>query len=122
MTHAVRRFTLASIATTASIGTLALLAGGAGATSSASSAQRTAAPPDRPVIIEVTGDAENGFGLTYDDGSSAFPPTDSEARAECSEHDTRIARVRCRVGVRTWYRDLGDLKRSIMFTQEHSGG
>lgn len=74
---------------------------------------------ERPVIVEVTGDAANGFGITYADGDTAFPPTDSEARAECSEYDTRVARVRCRVKVRTWYRDLGDLQRSLAYVREH---
>jgi len=74
---------------------------------------------ERPVIVEVTGDAANGFGITYADGDSRFPPTDSEARAECSAYDARVARVRCRVGVRTWYRDLGDLQRSLAYAAEH---
>ncbi len=73
----------------------------------------------RPVIIDVTGDARNGFGVHYADGSALFPPTDSEAIAECGEYDTRIARVRCRVRVRTWYRDLGDLKRSLAWVRAH---
>ena len=51
-------------------------------------------------------DAANGFGIHHYDGSSMFPPTDSEALAECSEYATRLKRVRCRVEVRTWYRDL----------------
>ncbi len=74
---------------------------------------------DRPVIVAVSGDAANGFEITYADGSGLFPPTDSEARAECSEYDTRVARVRCRVGVRTWYRDLGDLQRSLAYVEGH---
>ncbi len=74
---------------------------------------------DRAVIVDVTGDAANGFTITYADGEQLFPPTDSEARAECSEYDTRVARVRCRVGVRTWYRDLGDLQRSLAHVREH---
>lgn len=74
----------------------------------------------RPVIVEVTGDAANGFGITYADGDSFYPPTGSEARAECSEYDSRVARVRCRVAVRTWYRDLGDLQRSLAYAHEHA--
>lgn len=116
MTPSVRRTVLPALGGLTALVLLVPTAGVAGADAPG------AVVRDRPVIVEVTGDAENGFGITYDDGSSLFPPTDSEARTECSEHDTRIARVRCRVGVRTWYRDLGDLRRSIMFTQEHSGG
>ncbi|CAN5285144.1 hypothetical protein BH09ACT12_BH09ACT12_25970 [soil metagenome] len=77
---------------------------------------------ERPVIVEVTGSAADGFELTYADGSGRYPPTDSEARAECSEYDTGLAWVRCRVEVRTWYRDLGDLQRSLAWVEEHSGG
>lgn len=73
----------------------------------------------RPVIVDVEGDKANGFTLTYADGSTISPPTDSEAAAECSEYDTRIARVRCRVEVRTWYRDLRDLQRSLAWVREH---
>lgn len=70
-------------------------------------------PPD--TIIAVEGNKLDGFGIHYLDGSSIFPPTDSEARAECSEYDERLDRVRCRVEVRTWYRDLGDLKRALRY-------
>ncbi|GAA5145977.1 hypothetical protein GCM10023340_16200 [Nocardioides marinquilinus] len=78
-----------------------------------------AAAGARPVIVEVEGDAANGFGITYADGSSIYPPTDSEARAECGEYDTWKARIVCRVEVRTWYRDLADLKRSLAWVRAH---
>ena len=42
-------------------------------------------PPD-DTIVEITGDAANGFEIRHYDGTSLFPPTDSEARAECSEY------------------------------------
>ncbi|WP_211348947.1 hypothetical protein [Nocardioides litoris] len=74
---------------------------------------------DRPIITHVEGDPANGFTLTYADGSTLSPPTDSEAAAECSEYDTRLDRVRCRVEVRTWYRDLGDLQRSLAWVRAH---
>ena len=70
-------------------------------------------PPPGDTIVEVTGDRLNGFEISYYDGSAAYPPTDSEARAECSEYDARVDRVRCRVEVRTWYRDLGDLQQAL---------
>lgn len=66
-------------------------------------------------IVEVTGDAANGFEIHHLDGTGVFPPTDSEARAECGEYDTRAARVRCRTEVRTWYRDLADLKLALAY-------
>jgi hypothetical protein len=78
-------------------------------------------PRDRvhepPVIVEVEGDAANGFGIHYSDGSERYPPTDSEAYAECGEYDRRVARVRCRTEVRVWYRDLADLKRALEYAR-----
>ncbi len=74
----------------------------------------TSAPGSyRPIIVDVTGDAANGYGIEYADGDGLYPPTDSEAMAECSEYDRRLDRVKCRVEVRTWYRDLGDMLRSF---------
>ena len=74
-------------------------------------------PPD-DTIVHVTGNAEEGFGIEYHDGTSLFPPTDSEARAECGEYDTRVARVRCRTEVRTWYRDLADIKDALRLARQ----
>ncbi len=77
----------------------------------------TAARVPADTIVRVTGSAADGFTLTHRDGTHRYPPTGSEARAECGEHDRRIVRVRCRVEVRTWYRDLGDLKRSLRWAR-----
>ena len=74
---------------------------------------------ERPIIVEVSGDAANGFGIEYAGGGASYPPTDSEAMAECSEYDTRLARVKCRAEVRTWYRDLGDLQASLAYVRAH---
>lgn len=68
---------------------------------------------DPDTIVKVEGDAGNGFGIHYYDGSAIYLPTGSEARAECGEYDRFRARVRCRTEVRTWYRDLADLQRSL---------
>lgn len=87
---------------------------GVGVASAGSGGDRVAEPP-RPTIIQVEGDKANGFGIYYADGSSIFPPTDSEASAECGEYDRFRERVRCRVEVRIWYRDLGDLKRALAY-------
>ncbi|TIC84398.1 hypothetical protein [Nocardioides sp. GY 10127] len=73
-------------------------------------------------IVRVTGDAENGFGVKYFDGSSVFPPTLSEALAECSEYHRATRRVRCRTEVVTWYRDLGDLQRAIAYARADEAG
>lgn len=70
------------------------------------------APPG-DTIVEINGDAANGFEIRHYDGTSLFPPTDSEARAECEEHAGRVARVRCRTQVRTWYRDLADTQQAL---------
>jgi hypothetical protein len=70
-------------------------------------------PPPGDTIVEVTGDKANGFEIRHYDGTEQFPPTDSEARAECSEYHARVRRVRCLAEVRTWYRDLGDLKQAL---------
>src|SRR6187402_1496312 len=70
-------------------------------------------PPPDDTIVEVTGDAANGFEIRHYDGTALYPPTDSEARAECGEYDVRVDRVRCRTEVRTWYRDLADLKQAL---------
>ena len=80
--------------------------------SAADAAARHHRPPG-DTIVKVTGDADNGFEIYHYDGSALFLPTNSEARAECSEYDTRVARVRCRTTIRTWYADLGDLKRAL---------
>jgi hypothetical protein len=69
--------------------------------------------PPGDTVVEVTGDAANGFGIRHYDGTELDPPTDSEARAECGEYDTRVDRVRCRAEVRTWYRDLADLQQAL---------
>jgi hypothetical protein len=65
------------------------------------------------VIVEVEGNAAEGFGIHFYDGSARYVPTDSEARAECDEYDTVRERVRCRTQVRTWYADLREMKRSL---------
>ncbi len=79
-------------------------------------AERAYEPPPK-TIVKVEGDKANGFGIYYYDGTSIYPPTDSEAYAECGEYDRYADRVRCRTEVRVWYRDLGDLKRSINYAR-----
>lgn len=83
----------------------------AGSASGAAGRWGVVVPGD--TVVAVTGSKEDGFEITRYDGTREFPPTDSEARAECSEYDTRVARVRCRTEVRTWYRDLGELQQAL---------
>lgn len=93
------------------------LALGSGGLAAAHPSGTTEYEPHPKTIVEVRGDKANGFSVFRYDGSADFPPTDSEARAECAEYDTRVARVRCRTEVRVWYSALGDLKRSINYQQ-----
>ncbi len=74
-----------------------------------------AVEPSPTTIVDVTGDRDNGFSIHFYDGSSAHPPTLSEARAECGEYATRAERIRCRTEVRVWYADLGAMKRTIAY-------
>ncbi|MDP2774419.1 MAG: hypothetical protein Q8O61_12775 [Nocardioides sp.] len=85
----------------------------------ASDAPDRAYEPPPKTIIKVEGDKANGFGIYYYDGTSIFPPTDSESYAECGEYDRYVDRVRCRTEVRVWYRELGNLKRSIKYARKH---
>jgi hypothetical protein len=87
----------------------ALVAAGIGTAVAVEPEAGTTAPPD-DTIVSIIGDRANGFGIEYYDGSAIYPPTGSEARAECGEYDQRRDRVRCRTEVRTWYRDLTDFK------------
>lgn len=86
-------------------------------TAASGGAAPDAKAPAPDTIVKVTGNASEGFGIEYYDGSSAFPPTDSEALAECQEYTAKVGRIRCRVEVKTWYRDLVDTKRAIKFAR-----
>lgn len=94
------------------VGALLVLGGGAAAEPTE---PRAPYVPHDKTIVKVTGDKWNGFGIHRYDGTADYPPTSSEAKAECSEYSTRLERVRCRTQVRVWYRDLGDMKRSINY-------
>ena len=69
--------------------------------------------PPGDTITRITGNRDDGFRIEHYDGTVLHPPTLSEVLAECGEYDTLRARLRCRVHVRTWYRDLGDTKRAL---------
>jgi hypothetical protein len=97
-------------------GLLVGFAVGAGATAAAAQPRAEWIPPD-DTIVKVEGNKYDGFSIFHYDGTAEFPPTSSEARAECEEHDTRVAVVRCVTEMRTWYRDLGQLKRALRYAQ-----
>ena len=92
-----------AIAVAATVGVLTA-AGGTAAWATASS------PPPGGTITDVSGDKRNGFTIEHYDGSVRYPPTISEAKAECDGYRTRVGRVRCRTGVVIWYRDLERMK------------
>lgn len=114
-THARSRRSRAIAALGAALLVPLAVLGGAAAASHAGPAEqvREVFPPD--TIVHIEGDAANGFGIKMLDGSWLFPPTDSEAIAECNEYDRRVQRIRCRVNIRTWYRDLAATKQTIEF-------
>ena len=97
-----------------------LLGGGSAVATRAARGPAGEWTPPGDTIVRVTGDAANGFGIFYYDGTSAFPPTDSEARAECSEYSTHVERERCKTQVRQWYRDLAATKRAINWARYSS--
>jgi hypothetical protein len=69
--------------------------------------------PPHDTIVKVTGNAQDGFGIHHYDGSVLYPPTSSEARAECLEYDTRPQRAACRAEITTWHADLEDMKLAL---------
>ena len=91
------------------VATSVLVLGGVGTALAGPTAAARWVPP-HDTIVKVAGNAQDGYGIHHYDGSALYPPTDSEARAECLEYDTRLERVRCRTEVTTWYADLADMK------------
>ncbi len=72
-------------------------------------------PPPDGTIIDVSGDKYHGFTIEHYDGSVRYPPTISEAKAECDEYGNRVNRVRCRTEVIVWYRDLKRMKTALNY-------
>ena len=102
---------------------MAMLLGGAEAAVALGTTGKTGWVPPADTIVRVTGDAANGFGIYYYDGSEIFPPTHSESLAECTEYDAYVERERCKTAVRTWFRDLKVMKRAINwahYSERHS--
>lgn len=85
--------------------------------------------PDHPrdrfpghTIVEVEGDAANGFSVFRLDGTSEHPPTLSESTAECEEYDSPTRVAVCVAEVETRFADLADLQLSLRWAQRHRGG
>jgi hypothetical protein len=73
--------------------------------------------PAPDTIVRITGNPAEGFGIEHYDGSSTFPPTNTEALAECREYPAAVGRARCRVKVKTWYRDLVETKKALRYAR-----
>lgn len=71
--------------------------------------------PPAETIVQVEGDAANGFAIRHYDGSWHYPPTDSETMAECQEYHREIRRFRCKVSNRTWFRALAGFKQTTRY-------
>ena len=95
---------------------VALLSTGGGAAAWAA----TGSTPAPGTVTDVSGDMDHGFTIEHYDGTSLYPPTDSEALAECGEYDRRVERVRCRTQVRTWYRDLAVTQQALDWAHQAS--
>lgn len=102
------------------VGVTALVAVGVGSAVAQPDAASARWIPPHDTIVKVTGNAQDGFGIHHYDGSALYPPTDSEARAECLEYDTRLERVRCRTEIQTWYADLADMKVALRWANRSS--
>jgi hypothetical protein len=97
---------------------VALLAvGGLAAAATADTATTLTDPyvPPADTIVQVEGDAANGFGIQHYDGTWLYPPTDSETMAECEEYDRFKRRFRCKVSNRTWLRALAGFKETTTY-------
>ncbi|GAB3865183.1 hypothetical protein GCM10028801_35260 [Nocardioides maradonensis] len=68
-------------------------------------------------IVDIRGDAANGFDVHHLNGTIDYTETISEALAECQGYDTVRARARCRGHLSTWYADLGKQQQTIRYYQ-----
>ncbi len=71
--------------------------------------------PPGDTIVQVEGDAANGFAIRLYNGTWHYPPTDSETMAECEEYDRKIRQIRCKVRNRTWFRALAGFKHTTRY-------
>ncbi|MDT9593958.1 hypothetical protein RDV89_12825 [Nocardioides zeae] len=111
---------LGAVTALAVVGGAVALSGSAGAAEAPGAAPNRGWVPPGDTIVEVTGDAGNGFGIHHYDGSALFPPTLSESTAECTEYDTEVQVAVCIAEVETWYRDLADLQVALRWAHQSS--
>jgi hypothetical protein len=90
---------------------VAVLSTGGGAAAWAA----TGDAPRPGTITDVSGDRDHGFTIEHYDGTVDYPPTVSEAKAECEEYRHHVSVVRCRTHVRVWYRDVRRLQRALEY-------
>ncbi|MBB6627116.1 hypothetical protein H5V45_07260 [Nocardioides sp. KIGAM211] len=75
-------------------------------------------PPPANTVVDVSGDAVNGFTIEYYDGSVDYPPTRAEAHAACNERDNRVRRAVCHTQVRVTFRDLRQMKVALGYAHQ----
>ena len=68
-------------------------------------------------IVDIQGDAADGFLIHRLNGGIDHTETRSEALAECSGYATARARARCQGHLTTWYADLGTMQQTIRYYQ-----
>lgn len=88
-------------------------------TGAASGADRHEKPyrPHPKTIVDVSGSRLDGFRVRRYDGSVEELAPSREQRIGCRSGETQLDRVRCRTEIRVWSSALGDLRRSLNYTQ-----
>ena len=79
-------------------------------------APRWTPPPD--TIVRVVGTAEEGFAIHFHDGSRPLPAHRQRGAGGVRRVRRQTARTRCWTEVRTWYRDLADLKQALRLAHQ----
>lgn len=70
-------------------------------------------PPAASTIVDVSGDRDHGWTIEHYDGTVSYPPTFSEAKAECNEYHREANRKRCAGQLHTRNHFLWEMKRSL---------
>ncbi len=67
----------------------------------------------RPAVQWIKGQPREGFRVQWSDGTRTHTPTLSEAVTECYGYHRRVRRASCEASVRTGYRWMAELRRSL---------